>query len=68
MRQMKSRDIVGRKIVRVIQRRCQDNCGDQVYDVHGFVLDNGAVVTFSVVELGYDYAVEAKVRKRIKEG
>jgi len=60
---MRARNIVGRKVVRVLQERRQTDYGKMVWDIQGFVLDNGKVVYFNVVELPDDYAVEAGVVK-----
>ena len=58
---MRAKDVVGRKIVRVIQTRCLTDFGEQVWHVDGFELDNGKIVHFSVCELPGDYAVEASM-------
>jgi len=64
---MKSREIVGRKIVGVKQKRTVDNTGKVVYDVYHLKLDNGTMLVFSVAELPDDYAVEASVIQPKKE-
>lgn len=58
---MKSRGAVGRKIVRVLQDRATTNYGDPVFNVLGFVLDNGDVISLNVVQLEGDYAIEGSV-------
>jgi len=58
---MKTRDIIGRKIVKVNQVRTQTDYGDTIYDVRSVELDNGTKLVFTVVELPSDYAVEVMV-------
>lgn len=54
-----SKLLVGRKIVSVeFERFTSDQTGRGVCEVKRIVLDNGARLTFHVVETGADYAVE----------
>lgn len=61
---MKARDVVGRTIVGVRQQRYyNEESGEAVYNVDALVLDNGALVTFHVVEMPGDYVIEGTVRR-----
>jgi len=60
---MKSRGLVGQKIVRVLQGPAYTSYGRLFYEVRGFELDNGDLIYFSVHELEWDYAVEGHVVK-----
>lgn len=54
---MKKSLVIGRRIVDVVQHRCTSNCGDPVWSVDHLVLDNGARLILSVVELDEDPCV-----------
>jgi len=43
---MRASDVVGKKIVAIKQHRDLTVCGDAVYDVWGFYLDDGSFVAF----------------------
>ncbi len=60
---MRSRDVVGRKIVGVIQHRCHRLDGTPFYDVVALVLDNGAHVDLTPVELEGDMGIEGQVSR-----
>lgn len=65
---MKAKDVVGRKIVGVIQEKFWNrHIGHWSVDVKGFLLDNGAIVSFSTTETGSDYATSATYRKPEKK-
>jgi hypothetical protein len=65
---VKARDVVGRKIVAVDQNRFWDErAGGWIFEVRALVLDNGARVYPSVVELECDYAVEMYVTRPVRE-
>jgi hypothetical protein len=54
--------LVGRTITHVsVERGKSKDTGRRYAHVHSLTLDNGALVTFSVVEMGSDYAVEARI-------
>ena len=62
---MNASDVVGRRIVRVIQQKFWNrHIGKWSVEVKGFQLDNGDVVSFSTTETGDDYAVSATVWKK----
>jgi chorismate mutase len=59
---MKSKDVVGRKIVKVIQKRRSDGRGNMITDVAGFKLDNGRVIYLAVVETDvFEYYIEGGI-------
>lgn len=58
---MKKRKVIGRKIVGIDQERTTDQAGKPVWAIKHIFLDNGTVLTFSVVELGHEYAIEGIV-------
>lgn len=62
---MKARDIVGKKVSRVVQERTYAY-GETVYDVKGIVFEDGTYLNLSVAELPGDYAVEGHVLKQEK--
>lgn len=65
---MKANEVVGRKIVRVIQEKFwNSHTASWAVDVKGFELDNGSFVSFHTVETGSDYATSASVSKRIQK-
>jgi hypothetical protein len=65
---MKTRDVVGRTIVRIEQERFwNDHTASWCVHVKGFELDNGSYIHFSTTETGSDYATEATVTKNRKE-
>jgi hypothetical protein len=60
---MKSRDVVGRKIVRVEQERLPSNTG-MVWHVHALVLDNGTKIWPNTCETDWgEYLTELHVHK-----
>lgn len=61
---MRAKDVVGKRIVRVLQERVHNiHVGKTIYNVTGFVLDDGTVITLHVAEDEYDYQVEAMVSR-----
>lgn len=65
---MKSSEIVGRRIVRVIQEKFwNSHIGRWSVDVKGFELDNGSTVSFHTIETGSDYATGASVYRPEKK-
>ena len=53
---MRSRDVVGRKIVKFVQQRARTNSGFST-EIVEIVLDNGALIRFVVHETESDYVV-----------
>jgi len=68
---MKSRDVVGKRIVRVDQERMRSGGGRQVWVLLRIVLDDGTTITATTVEPDYrnytEYGTEMRVWKPEKE-
>jgi len=62
---MKARDLIGRRIVGVVQsRRYRDDTRSFAgMETEALILDNGSRVVFSTIETGHGYATEAIVAK-----
>ena len=60
---MRARDVVGKRIVAIEQQRTSDQCGRAFAHLDTLVLEDGTRITFSVVELPGDYAIEATARR-----
>lgn len=57
---MKAKDVVGKKILRVVQEKFwNEHIGKWSFDVKGFELEGGGFVSFSTTETGSDYATSA---------
>jgi len=62
---MKSRDAVGKKIVRIEQTRTADNIGETVWHIDAIVLEDGTKLCPNVLETDIgEYLVEMTVYKR----
>ena len=59
---MRSRNVIGRKIIRVDQDRVSTPTGPAL-DLTRMVLDNGFSITFSVVETEGEYVIEGTVHR-----
>src|SRR5215475_5362786 len=68
---MKSRDVVGKRIVRVDQERMRSGGGRQVWVLLRIVLEDGTTITATTVEPDYrnytEYGTEMRVWKPEKE-
>jgi len=60
---MRSRDVVGKRIVAVHQERVTDELKRQVYAVQSLELDNGARIYFSPILMQNGYEIEGHVQK-----
>jgi len=60
---VKSADAVGRRIVKVVQKRCVSDYGKVYYDVMALVLDDGTRLVLSVIEMPDDYGIEINAYK-----
>ncbi len=60
---MRAADVVGRKIVKITQRRVRDSGHQTVWELERIELDNGTWITFNVAEMDGGYAVEAMTLK-----
>lgn len=56
---MRSRDVVGKRIVAVRQRRAYDSNRAPITDVQALVFEDGTELRFNVAERESDYAVDA---------
>lgn len=59
---MRARTIVGKRIAKVNQVRIETPIG-QRWALSSIELHDGTVLTFPVMELGHDYAIEASTYK-----
>jgi len=48
---MKTRGVIGKRIVAVQQQRTRSNFGTNVYTIHSIQLDDGTRIYFNVIEL-----------------
>lgn len=60
---MRARDVVGKRIKRVVQKRRTTEYGVVYYDVAGFDFDDGSRARFVVNEMPSDYGIEGMYLK-----
>jgi len=60
---MRARDIIGKKVTKVVQVRTTDTSDTVVYDVEALVFEDGTYLHFSVAELHGEYAVIGTILK-----
>jgi hypothetical protein len=63
---MRARDIVGKKVKRVVQQRTHDSLGNPLWELQGIEFENGTYLHLSVAEQLGDYAVTAHVYRATK--
>jgi len=63
---MKAREVVGKKIARVVFEYTKDQIGDRVQHVRRIEFADGSFLYFRVVEIGSEYAVEGHFGRKAK--
>lgn len=60
---MRAKDIVGKTVARIVQSRvARYDTGDPAgWQLERIVFTDGTELTFGVIELGHDYAIEGNV-------
>lgn len=58
---MKTKSVIGKKIIEIRQERTKTNYGDTVFNVKSIRLEDGTLIILSVAELEGDYAVDGTV-------
>jgi hypothetical protein len=61
---MRARDIVGKKVAKVVQERTTDNNGFALHALVAVVFHDGTELQFCVAEMPGDYAVTGVVVKK----
>jgi len=61
---VKTRGVIGKRIVAVHQQHTHTNYGKTVYHVDALELEDGSLIVFDVLETGAEYIIEGKHQRR----